>query len=88
MYSLVIPVYMNEESIPELVKVMEQLNDDLDGELEVVFVVDGSPDRSAQLLRELLLQSRQASGDILEPYLELAGNLLGQIRSGLCQILD
>lgn len=52
MYSLVIPVFKNEGSIPELLQVCADLSDRLAGRLEVVFVVDGSPDRSAALLEE------------------------------------
>jgi glycosyltransferase involved in cell wall biosynthesis len=54
MYSLVIPVYKNEASILELLAVLDGLNDDLGGQLETVFVVDGSPDRSAELLATYL----------------------------------
>lgn len=56
MYSLIIPVYKNEGSIPELLDVVEGLNRSLGGDLEAVFVVDGSPDRSHAVLRELLPQ--------------------------------
>jgi glycosyltransferase involved in cell wall biosynthesis len=54
MYSLVIPVYKNEASLPDLLKALEELSTDLDGRLEVVFVVDGSPDRSMELLANAL----------------------------------
>lgn len=47
--SLVIPVYRNEENIADLVAALNVLTRTL-GELEVVFVVDGSPDRSGELL--------------------------------------
>lgn len=53
-YSLVIPVYRNEGSIPELLAVLAKLNRNLDGELEVVLVVDGSPDRCYPILRDAL----------------------------------
>ncbi len=53
-YSLVIPVYKNEGSIPELLDAVAGMSRDLDGELETVFVVDGSPDRCYVLLREAL----------------------------------
>ena len=53
MLSLVVPVYRNEDSIAELVAAIERLSVP-DGTLETVFVVDGSPDRSLELLRELL----------------------------------
>lgn len=50
MLSIVIPVYRNEESIPALIAALEQLSDELVARqkvaLEVVFVVDGSPDDS------------------------------------------
>lgn len=52
MYSLVVPVYKNEESVGELLEVIEAISSDLDGPLETVFVVDGSPDRSYQALVE------------------------------------
>jgi polyisoprenyl-phosphate glycosyltransferase len=54
MHSLVIPVYKNEGSIPELVRVLGDLHTSLGDELEVVFVVDGSPDHSHMLLGRLL----------------------------------
>lgn len=52
--SLVIPVYRNEDNIPPLLDALETLHQHLDGRLEVVFVVDGSPDNSAVLLKHLL----------------------------------
>ncbi|TDR89886.1 glycosyltransferase family 2 protein [Enterovirga rhinocerotis] len=48
--SLVVPVYGNEDNIPSLVAAIEDLNARLGGRLEAVFVVDGSPDNSAQAL--------------------------------------
>lgn len=54
MISLVIPVYRNEGNIPPLLAALSVLHEQIDDELEVVLVVDGSPDRSALLLeREL-----------------------------------
>lgn len=52
--SLIIPVYRNEESINELIEVLQGLNNPLKNELDVVFVVDGSPDNSYEILRDLL----------------------------------
>ena len=49
-YSVVIPVYKNEQSIPDLLAALESLNESLQGQLEAVFVVDGSPDNSYSLL--------------------------------------
>lgn len=54
MLSLVIPVYRNEGSIPDLLASIEKLSRGMDGAFEAIFVVDGSPDRSLELLRELL----------------------------------
>ncbi|MCP5042368.1 MAG: glycosyltransferase family 2 protein [bacterium] len=54
MNSLIIPVYGNEGSIPDLLEALEQIDEALEGSLEVVFVVDGSPDRSAARLHEAL----------------------------------
>lgn len=51
MLSLVIPVYRNEASLPRLFNELEKLAAALAAPLEVVFVVDGSPDRSAEILR-------------------------------------
>ena len=53
-YSLVIPVYRNEEMIPDLLEALVDMNRELDDALEVVFVDDGSPDRSLALLIEAL----------------------------------
>lgn len=51
--SLIIPVYRNEDSIPDLLDALRQLARSI-RELEVVFVVDGSPDRCHVLLHESL----------------------------------
>jgi len=53
-YSLIVPVYNNQESIGRLIETLQGLSERLDGMLEVVFVVDGSPDRSYEMLRERL----------------------------------
>lgn len=51
-YSLVIPVYKNEATLPRLLEACERLNEILENQLEVVFVVDGSPDQSYAFLRK------------------------------------
>jgi glycosyltransferase involved in cell wall biosynthesis len=53
-YSIVIPVYRNEESIPPLLQQLEQINKTLEKSMEAVFVVDGSPDKSLEKLEKLL----------------------------------
>lgn len=54
MITLIIPVYRNEASIPDLLLAVEKLNCHFKTDMEVVFVVDGSPDRSYELLQEAL----------------------------------
>ncbi len=53
-YSLILPVYGNEDSIPDLIAAIEQLAATTRGDFEAVFVVDGSPDRSYARLRDAL----------------------------------
>lgn len=54
MYSVIIPVYKNEQSIHRLVSSLDQLSVRLNRKLEAVFVVDGSPDKSYELLRKAI----------------------------------
>jgi glycosyltransferase involved in cell wall biosynthesis len=54
MYSIVIPVYKNEDSIGELLRCLHHIDKQLPGPLEVVFVIDGSPDQSLQRLATML----------------------------------
>lgn len=53
-YSVVVPVYQNEASIPGLLASLSAMNVALDGAMEAVFVVDGSPDRSYERLSDAL----------------------------------
>jgi polyisoprenyl-phosphate glycosyltransferase len=50
MYSIVIPVYKEEASIPDLLMTLRGISTRLNSALEVVFVIDGSPDQSFQRL--------------------------------------
>lgn len=52
--SLVIPVYKNEENISDLVDRVKYLREHLGSGFEVVFVIDGSPDRSYERLQGAL----------------------------------
>lgn len=54
MLSLVIPVYRNEGSLPDLLAAVEELNRTVGQPFEAVFVIDGSPDRCYEILRERL----------------------------------
>ena len=64
-YSVVVPVYGNEETIPALVDRLDEIARAIAGELEVVFVVDGSPDGSDALLRKLLPSDRAFSSQLI-----------------------
>lgn len=57
MNSIVIPVYKNEENIAELISSLHELHMLFQEPLEVVFVIDGSPDQSERLLCEKLEQA-------------------------------
>lgn len=69
MFSLIVPVYKNEETIAPLVAALRSLDRSLGHQLEVVFVVDGSPDRSYSVLQHLL-------GDV-----DFAAQLIGLSRN-------
>jgi glycosyltransferase involved in cell wall biosynthesis len=51
-YSIIIPIYNEEENIEELVSRLQEVISKLDGESEVIFVNDGSTDRSYDKLLE------------------------------------
>lgn len=53
-FSVVVPVYGNQATLPKVVHRLEEMAARLNGSLEAVFVVDGSPDGSVLLLRRLL----------------------------------
>lgn len=50
-YSVIIPIYKSEKNIPDLLKALQEMNCQLNGHMEAVFVVDGSPDQSYELLK-------------------------------------
>jgi polyisoprenyl-phosphate glycosyltransferase len=52
-YSAVVPVFRNEATLAALVDQLRSLAGRVGGPMEVVFVIDGSPDHSAHVLREL-----------------------------------
>ena len=53
-YSVVVPIYGNRDSMAALVDRLVALDESRGGGVEGVFVVDGSPDDSLAILRELL----------------------------------
>lgn len=72
-YSFVVPIYNEENTIPELYRRLNGVIDRLDGFVEVILVDDGSRDRSLLLLRNL----READSRIC--YLSFARNFGHQI---------
>jgi polyisoprenyl-phosphate glycosyltransferase len=54
MLSIVIPLYRSEENLPRLLQELERIVGLFKSTLEVVFVVDGSPDQCAAILRRRL----------------------------------
>lgn len=65
MLTLVIPVYCNESNLPSLLPAISSMSEQLNDALEVVFVVDGSPDRCYEILRDTLSTQRFGSQLIL-----------------------
>ena len=64
-YSVVVPVYRSEETLASLVARLDTLAAKLEGALEAIFVVDGSPDGSHMLLRDLLEHEREFSSQLI-----------------------
>ena len=58
LHSVVVPVYRNARSIIALVETIERIAAQVEGELEAIFVVDGSPDDSRERLVRALEGSR------------------------------
>ncbi len=54
MLSLVVPIYRNEMNLDRLLRELAEMRPKLPVPLEAVFVIDGSPDRSEEVLRERL----------------------------------
>lgn len=54
MFSLIIPVFKNEEHLDRLLQEIARLRSQLAGDFEAILVVDGSPDASYERLRERL----------------------------------
>jgi polyisoprenyl-phosphate glycosyltransferase len=52
-YSIIIPIYNEEETIGELYRRLTAVLDRLDSSVEVILIDDGSKDRSLILMREL-----------------------------------
>jgi glycosyltransferase involved in cell wall biosynthesis len=72
-YSIVIPIYNEEENITEMYRRIRDVIEQLDGEAELVLIDDGSRDRSLGMIRELRHQDSRVR------YLSFARNFGHQI---------
>jgi dolichol-phosphate mannosyltransferase len=72
-YSLIVPVYNEEATLPELYRRLRTVMDRLDGPIELILVNDGSSDRSLDLMRDLHTRDPRIC------YLSLARNFGHQI---------
>jgi glycosyltransferase involved in cell wall biosynthesis len=52
-FSVIIPIFKNQESINDLFRELESAFADVVSELEIIFVIDGSPDESEIMIRKL-----------------------------------
>ena len=72
-YSLVIPIYNEEENIMEMYRRLHDVMEQLDGDVELILIDDGSRDRSLSMMRELHHRDHRVH------YLSLARNFGHQI---------
>ena len=72
-YSLVIPIYNEEENIMEMYRRLHDVIEQLDGDAELILIDDGSRDRSLSMMRELHHRDNRVH------YLSLARNFGHQI---------
>lgn len=72
-YSLIVPIFNEEETIAELYRRVVTVGEQLDGPFELVLINDGSRDRSLAMIRELQSQDSRVC------YLSLARNFGHQI---------
>ena len=52
-FSFILPIFNEEETIPETYRRLARVMDGLEGGSEVVLVDDGSSDRSLEMMRDL-----------------------------------
>ena len=72
-YSLVIPIYNEEENITEMYRQLHHVMEQLDDDAELILIDDGSRDRSLNMMRELHHHDHRVH------YLSLARNFGHQI---------
>ncbi|BAY85143.1 family 2 glycosyl transferase [Calothrix parasitica NIES-267] len=71
--SIIIPIYNEEENIPELYRRLGNVIEQLDGEAELIFIDDGSRDNSLKLIRQIYERDYRFN------YISLARNFGHQI---------
>ncbi|MEM7716945.1 MAG: glycosyltransferase family 2 protein [Cyanobacteria bacterium P01_A01_bin.68] len=71
--SIIIPIYNEEENIPELYRRLENVIKQLNGEAELIFIDDGSRDNSLKLIRQIYERDYRFN------YISLARNFGHQI---------
>jgi glycosyltransferase involved in cell wall biosynthesis len=72
-FALVVPVYNEEDTLPELYRRIKDVALQLDGPLHIILIDDGSRDRSLDLIRELHEQDSSVA------YISLARNFGHQV---------
>lgn len=75
--SVVVPLYNEEESLPELFAWIERVMKAHDFSYEVIFVNDGSTDRSWQIIEQLQTKSdKSARNKVPSQLWQITGSLL------------
>lgn len=59
LFSIVVPVYQNQKDLEELVQEFDRLSHEIPGEMEFIFVDDGSTDQSFEVLKKQYDQDPQ-----------------------------
>jgi polyisoprenyl-phosphate glycosyltransferase len=72
-YSFIIPIFNEEETLPELYRRLKSVMDEMDGSVEAIFIDDGSKDRSLKMIHDLHVQDDRIC------YLSFARNFGHQI---------
>ncbi|MEX0270102.1 glycosyltransferase family 2 protein [Leptolyngbyaceae cyanobacterium UHCC 1019] len=52
-YSFIVPIYNEEETLPELYRRLQAVMEQMDGTVELILINDGSRDRSLAIMRDL-----------------------------------
>ncbi len=60
-YSVIVPVYNEEEALPIFYKTITPIMQGVDGDYEIIFVEDGSHDRTAEIMAELATKDKHVA---------------------------